>query len=263
MALAVASVVVTPAAQEREESGTFGSFKQSPFHPLLILTEATRVQDDFKMVGKKIGQGKFGIVRRVVKKTDNSMWACKTIAKRSLEVITGFKFPVCNLYSAFRVLCPSHPLCVGRFLRKNVALTSLHFRLESEGNEQLKPPYVFGDVQTEEHVEAVRTEVAVMEQLRGHANIIERGPVYEDADSIHIVMELCTGGDLFGLLRTSVRFSEAQASWVLRKVVGALAVCHARGLVHRDLKPENILLSVGPTGRMEPKLADFGLTVVL
>ena len=100
-----------------------------------------------------------------------------------------------------------------------------------------------------------------MGQLRGRADIVERGPVYEDADSIHIVMELCTGGDLFGLLRTSVRFSEAQASWILRKVVRAVAVCHSHGLVHRDLKPENILLSVGPSGIVEPKLADFGLTV--
>ena len=93
MALAVASAIVTPAAEEREESSTFGSFSQSPFHPLLILTEATRVQDDFTMVGEKIGQGKFGIVRRVVNKMDNSLWACKTIAKRTLEVIKEFAFP--------------------------------------------------------------------------------------------------------------------------------------------------------------------------
>lgn len=43
--------------------------------------------------------------------------------------------------------------------------------------------------------------------------------------------------------------------------MGAVGFCHARGLVHRDLKPENIL--VGMDGSVEPKLADFGLAVVL
>lgn len=40
-------------------------------------------------------------------------------------------------------------------------------------------------------------EVAIMQLLRGNENIIEIFDVYEDKDNVHIIMELCTGGELF------------------------------------------------------------------
>lgn len=39
-----------------------------------------------------------------------------------------------------------------------------------------------------------------MHVLRGHENIIEICDVYEDKENIHILMELCTGGELFDLI---------------------------------------------------------------
>lgn len=40
-------------------------------------------------------------------------------------------------------------------------------------------------------------EVAIMHLLRGNENIIEIVDVFEDKDNVHIIMELCTGGELF------------------------------------------------------------------
>ena len=40
-------------------------------------------------------------------------------------------------------------------------------------------------------------EVAILHLLKGNENIIEIFDVFEDRDDVHIIMELCTGGELF------------------------------------------------------------------
>lgn len=44
-----------------------------------------------------------------------------------------------------------------------------------------------------------------MKQLKGHPHVVEIEEVFEDAAAIHIVMELCTGGDLTEHISKSVR----------------------------------------------------------
>lgn len=47
---------------------------------------------------------------------------------------------------------------------------------------------------------------------------------------------------------------------LVRKIAEAVAYAHAQGVIHRDLKPANILLARDAmTGRVEPKITDFGL----
>eukprot|EP00271_Cylindrocystis_brebissonii_P006788 TRINITY_DN195_c0_g2_i1.p1 TRINITY_DN195_c0_g2~~TRINITY_DN195_c0_g2_i1.p1 ORF type:complete len:541 (-),score=64.48 TRINITY_DN195_c0_g2_i1:915-2537(-) len=112
-----------------------------------------------------------------------------------------------------------------------------------------------------QQIEALKTEIAVMAFLDGHPNIVEHVGVYEDSQDVHVVMELCRGGDLFDLIKQAKRLQEVDAAWLFRKIVGAVGYCHQLGLVHRDLKPENILVAMD--GSVEPKLADFGLSMVL
>lgn len=51
-----------------------------------------------------------------------------------------------------------------------------------------------------------------------------------------------------------------EAARLVRKIAEAVAYAHAQGVIHRDLKPANILLSTdAKTGRVEPKITDFGL----
>ncbi|KAK6147361.1 hypothetical protein DH2020_018273 [Rehmannia glutinosa] len=50
---------------------------------------------------------------------------------------------------------------------------------------------------TEEDVEDVRREIQIMHHLAGHPNVISIVGAYEDAVAVHVVMELCTGGELF------------------------------------------------------------------
>lgn len=75
---------------------------------------------------------------------------------------------------------------------------------------------------------------------------------------MHIVMELCEGGELFDSIVEAGNFTERKAAMFFRKMVEVVNHCHELGVMHRDLKPENFLLtSKNPEGEL--KLTDFGL----
>ena len=82
---------------------------------------------------------------------------------------------------------------------------------------------------------------------------------FEDEQRIYIIMELCTGGDLFDRLEDHTQLTERDAAAVIAKIVKAVGYCHARGLAHRDLKLENIMLE-STAAHAEIKLIDFGLS---
>jgi len=112
--------------------------------------------------------------------------------------------------------------------------------------------------------------------------VIELVNLYEDSFNLHIVTELCRGGELFTRIHDRVAehrrlrsegavaprcFSEEDASTVLRQVLSGLEFLHARDIVHRDIKPENILFlhpekTRGPDGEnvgLTVRIADLGL----
>ena len=91
-----------------------------------------------------------------------------------------------------------------------------------------------------------------------HPNIIKFYEVYEDSQYIHLVMELCTGGELFDQLISKGRYTEAEAAKIMYSLLNAVSHLHSLGIVHRDLKPENIMLSTSDD-QAEIKIIDFGL----
>ena len=111
-----------------------------------------------------------------------------------------------------------------------------------------------------EDVEDLRREVQVLSHLSGHPHVVRLHETLEDADAVHLVVELCTGGDLLGRVLESGRHTERGAAALGRTVVAAVAHMHQMGVMHRDLKPENFLLSRAGEGA-ELKCTDFGLSV--
>ncbi|KAF6258455.1 kinase-like domain-containing protein [Scenedesmus sp. NREL 46B-D3] len=113
----------------------------------------------------------------------------------------------------------------------------------------------------------VQHEVAILQHLAGHGGIVQLQGVYEDERSIHLVMELCTGGDLLDYISRFGRLSEGEAADIGRVMLTTLQHCHRNGVVHRDIKPENFLLGA-PTLLMAPagsaaavlKVSDFGVS---
>ncbi|KAL0412339.1 UNVERIFIED_CONTAM: Calcium-dependent protein kinase [Sesamum radiatum] len=113
---------------------------------------------------------------------------------------------------------------------------------------------------SKEDVEDVRREIQIMHHLAGHKNIVTIKGAYEDSLYVHIVMELCSGGELFDRIIHRGHYSERKAAELTRIIVGVVEACHSLGVMHRDLKPENFLL-VNKDDDFSLKAIDFGLSI--
>ncbi|XP_058098341.1 calcium-dependent protein kinase 29-like isoform X1 [Magnolia sinica] len=111
-------------------------------------------------------------------------------------------------------------------------------------------------------IKDVRREIAIMQHLTGQPNIVEFKGAYEDHNSIHLIMELCSGGELFDRIIAKGSYSERAAAAIGREIVNVVHVCHFMGVMHRDLKPENFLL-LSKEEYSPLKVTDFGLSVFI
>ncbi|KAK4259001.1 hypothetical protein QN277_005381 [Acacia crassicarpa] len=110
--------------------------------------------------------------------------------------------------------------------------------------------------------EDMKREIQIMQHLSGQPNIVEFKGTYEDRYSVHLVMELCAGGELFDRIIAQGHYSERAAASICRAIVNVVHICHFMGVMHRDLKPENFLLSSKDEGATL-KATDFGLSVFI
>ncbi|XP_057506200.1 calcium-dependent protein kinase 2-like [Actinidia eriantha] len=113
---------------------------------------------------------------------------------------------------------------------------------------------------TEDDVDDVRREIEIMHHLSGHQNVISIKGAYEDAEEVQVVMELCTGGELFDRILNMGHYTERKAAELARTIVSVIETCHSLGVMHRDLKPENFLF-VNEQEDSPLKTIDFGLSV--
>lgn len=99
-----------------------------------------------------------------------------------------------------------------------------------------------------------------MYHLTGQPNIVELKGAYEDRSSVHLVMELCAGGELFDRIIAKGKYTERAAAGLFRTIVEVIQTCHSLGVMHRDLKPENFLF-LNKAEDSPLKTTDFGLSV--
>ena len=110
-----------------------------------------------------------------------------------------------------------------------------------------------------EDVEDVRREVSILHHLSGHPNIVGLLAAYEGTKHVYIVMDFCSGGELFDRIVERGHYSEKDASEVFRVMIRTIAHCHNLGVMHRDLKPENFVLATKDQDA-PIKAIDFGLS---
>ncbi|KAG2592695.1 calcium-dependent protein kinase 3 isoform X2 [Panicum virgatum] len=109
-------------------------------------------------------------------------------------------------------------------------------------------------------VEDVRREVAIMRHLPKSPSIVSLREACEDEGAVHLVMELCEGGELFDRIVARGHYTERAAANVTRTIVEVVQLCHRHGVIHRDLKPENFLFA-NKKENSPLKAIDFGLSI--
>ncbi|KAL1569481.1 Calcium-dependent protein kinase 12 [Salvia divinorum] len=169
-----------------------------PQKPTWVLPYKTPFLKSLYTIGKKLGQGQFGITFLCTDKSSGIDYACKSIPKKKL---------ICK-----------------------------------------------------EDYEDVWREIQIMHHLSEHPNVVRIKGTYEDALFVHIVMELCAGGELFDRIVLKGHYSEKEAAKLIKTIVGVVQSCHSLGVMHRDLKPENFLFISGDEDAAL-KATDFGLSV--
>lgn len=108
-------------------------------------------------------------------------------------------------------------------------------------------------------------EIMLLRNMK-HRSIIQLVDVFEDANYVHIVTELCEGGELFDKIVQKASedngtpcFEEDEAARIIRQVLESVSYMHQHHVVHRDIKPENILFQTSdPNSPI--KIIDFGLS---
>lgn len=105
-------------------------------------------------------------------------------------------------------------------------------------------------------VQELKNEIAILKKL-DHPHIVRPLETYNYKDQIFIVMEHCSGGDLY----SRDPYTEEEAARIISSILSAVSYLHANNVAHRDLKYENILF-VNQSPKAEIKLIDFGLSKI-
>ena len=108
----------------------------------------------------------------------------------------------------------------------------------------------------------LRNELEVMRKIGSSLSVVYLYDSFEDNDAVHLLMDLCEGGELLSGIRKGRPYTERDAAELVRSVLRTAAQCHSRGIIFRDIKPDNFLFE-----RDEPgsplKATDFGLAGVI
>ena len=107
-------------------------------------------------------------------------------------------------------------------------------------------------------LEHIQNEVRIMSRLRCDY-VCDLHAVFQDDNSLYMLLEYIPGGELFSHLRRSEKFEQVQYLFYTVEIVCALNHLHELKICYRDIKPENILIS--KDGHI--RLTDFGFAKIL
>lgn len=106
----------------------------------------------------------------------------------------------------------------------------------------------------------LQNEIDIMKRLGVSLNIVYLYTAYEDDTHVHLLMEACTGGELWDRVKRG-QYNEAEAAKLVRAMLRTVAQCHAKNVMYRDVKPDNFLF-LNKTPSSPLKATDFGLATI-
>ena len=87
----------------------------------------------------------------------------------------------------------------------------------------------------------VHREISILKQLN-HANIVSLHEMIETRNTIGMVLEYASGGELFDYILQQRYLKDDKARRLFAQLVSGVGYLHRNGIIHRDLKLENLLL---------------------
>jgi serine/threonine protein kinase len=103
----------------------------------------------------------------------------------------------------------------------------------------------------------LQNEITILKSL-DHPNIVKITETYDYKKRLYVVMELCSGGDLYA----RDPYTEQDAVKIVKQILSAVAYMHRLNIIHRDLKYENVLFK-NDSPDADIKIIDFGLSTKL
>jgi len=107
---------------------------------------------------------------------------------------------------------------------------------------------------------SIMNEANILRQI-SHKNIIQVYDVFDEDNTLYIVLEMAMGGELFDRITAHKVLPENVARYIMQQLLEAVMYLHGNQIAHRDLKPENILMKEKDS--WEIKITDFGLSRLL
>jgi calcium-dependent protein kinase len=149
-------------------------------------------------------------------------------------------------YSFLKILGHGSFGTVREAVRKNSSSRNEHFAVKSI------------PVSKVSSLSSLKTELDVL-RTADHPNIVRLVETYEDSKYVHIVMELCAGGDLLSRVCAQKRMSERIAAAYMHQMCTAVYYLHSINFIHRDLKLDSFLFTSKDESAFI-KTIDFGLS---
>ncbi|KAI9478624.1 MAG: camp-dependent protein kinase 8 [Benjaminiella poitrasii] len=114
------------------------------------------------------------------------------------------------------------------------------------------------DIVQLKQVEHTNNERAILASIK-YTFIVNLWGTFQDDANLYMVLDYVPGGELFSVMRKSVRLTEDAAKFYAAEVLLSIAYLHSQNIIYRDLKPENLLLDA--EGHI--KITDFGFAKVV
>ncbi|XP_035276952.1 cGMP-dependent protein kinase 1 [Anguilla rostrata] len=167
--------------------------------------------------------------------------------KKSHQTLLQLKDLIPVLYQEGRYQGEPVTLGVGGFGRVELVTTLHHGKYYAL--KKVSKKHIVAKRQ-EEHI---KFEKRILQEIQSDF-IVRLHAAFKDTRYIYMIMEFCSGGELWTKLKEIGRFEEPIAVFCAACVVEAYAYLHKKGIMYRDLKPENLMLD----RRGYVKLVDFG-----
>ncbi|KAI1339276.1 kinase-like domain-containing protein [Xylariaceae sp. FL0016] len=113
---------------------------------------------------------------------------------------------------------------------------------------------------TDEYEKKIKSEYSIAKSLH-HPNVVETVRLCTDHGRWNHVMEYCSEGDLFGLVKQKYLLEpsrQADRICLFKQLCQGINYLHENGIAHRDIKLENLLI----TKDSKLKITDFGVSEV-